>query len=109
MRSYSITFYVCPLCRRRTGTVVALAANMACALSVLLQPYMPHVSDVIQQQLQASARINIISGGLTQFLPAGHRIGKVRTLHPAVFTSGFFRSSDCWFPASIECFGVVDN
>ena len=109
MLSYSITFYVCPLCRRRAGTVVALAANMACALSVLLQPYMPHVSDVIQQQLQAPARINIISGGLTQFLPAGHRIGKVRTLHPTVFSTVFLRSSDCWFPASIEYFGALHN
>ena len=63
--------------RQRAGTVVAMAANMACALSVLVQPYMPHICDVIQAQLKAPAYCNVISAGLVQYLPAGHRIGKV--------------------------------
>ena len=54
-----------------------MAANMACVLSVLLHPYMPHTSDVIQQQLQAPAACNVVSEGLVAFLPAGHKIGKV--------------------------------
>ena len=33
-----------------------MAANMACVLSVLLHPYMPHTSDVIQQQLDVTGR-----------------------------------------------------
>ena len=63
--------------RKRAGTVVGLAANMACLLSVLVQPYMPLTSDTIQQQLQAPSSCNIIAEGFVPYLPAGHKIGKV--------------------------------
>lgn len=63
--------------RQRAGTVVAMAANMACALSVLVQPYMPDVSVVIQTQLNAPSRCNVITAGLVPYLLAGHKIGQV--------------------------------
>jgi len=63
--------------RKRAGTVVAMAANMACTLSALVQPYMPNISDVIQQQLLAPPDCNVINAGLVQYLPAGHKIGQV--------------------------------
>ena len=39
--------------KARAGTVVGLSVNMACLLSVLIQPYMPALSAEIQTQLAA--------------------------------------------------------
>ena len=57
---------------------MSLAANIACLLSVLLQPYMPGVSATIQQQLNAPDTANIIYEDFVCRLPPGHTIGKVR-------------------------------
>ncbi|XP_055861016.1 methionine--tRNA ligase, cytoplasmic-like [Biomphalaria glabrata] len=61
---------------KRAGSVIALCANVACLLSVLLQPYMPTTSAVIQQQLQAPASVNYIGGEFVPMLQPGHQIGQ---------------------------------
>jgi len=63
--------------RARAGTIVGLAANIACLLSVLVQPYMPEVSKTIQTQLNAPPSCNIIHHEFVPQLLPGHRIGKV--------------------------------
>ena len=72
--------------RSRAGSVVSLAANIACLLSVLLQPYMPEVSATIQQQLNAPDTANIIYEDFVCHLPPGHTIGKVCFWFEAQFT-----------------------
>ncbi|XP_067686292.1 methionine--tRNA ligase, cytoplasmic-like isoform X2 [Haliotis asinina] len=62
--------------RARSGSVVSLSANITCLLSVLLQPYMPVTSGVIQEQLNAPADCNIIGSNFTCQLKSGHKIGK---------------------------------
>ncbi|BFZ06408.1 hypothetical protein BsWGS_09447 [Bradybaena similaris] len=61
--------------KTRAGSVVSLCGQVSCLLSVLLQPYMPSTSAIIQEQLQAPATINIITGDFLAFLPTGHKIG----------------------------------
>lgn len=38
--------------RAHAGSVLGLAANVVCVLSVMVQPYMPNVSKQMQEQLQ---------------------------------------------------------
>ncbi|XP_066564500.1 methionine--tRNA ligase, cytoplasmic [Amia ocellicauda] len=66
--------------RQRTGTVTGVAVNLACLLSVMLQPYMPTVSATIQEQLHAPPHCNTLSGKFVCMLPAGHRIGTISPL-----------------------------
>jgi len=54
-QSLSITYLVTMLyCRGRAGTVIGLCTNVVCLLSVMLQPYMPDVSQQIQEQLKVT-------------------------------------------------------
>ncbi|XP_043939547.1 methionine--tRNA ligase, cytoplasmic [Protopterus annectens] len=62
------------------GTVTGVAVNIACLLSVMLQPYMPTVSATIQAQLQAPSECNILTDDFVCVLPAGHKIGLVNPL-----------------------------
>ncbi|XP_059151234.1 methionine--tRNA ligase, cytoplasmic-like [Physella acuta] len=62
--------------KKRAGTVVSVCANVSCLLSVLIQPYMPATSAVIQQQLQAPASVNCITGEFVAMLQPGHKIGQ---------------------------------
>ena len=39
-------------CRAKAGSLIGLCANIACLLSVMMQPYMPAVSQEIQDQLK---------------------------------------------------------
>ncbi|KAK2171758.1 hypothetical protein NP493_1029g04013 [Ridgeia piscesae] len=64
--------------RARAGTVTGLAANIACLLSVMVQPYMPQVSATIQSQLNAPPECNVLTNSFLCYLPAGHHIGQVR-------------------------------
>ncbi|XP_062401818.1 methionine--tRNA ligase, cytoplasmic isoform X1 [Sardina pilchardus] len=70
--------------RQRAGTVTAVSVNMAVLLSVMLEPYMPTVSETIRTQLQAppgSAHIMLQGeGNFVCSLPAGHHIGTVSPL-----------------------------
>uniref|UniRef100_A0A667XA99 Methionine--tRNA ligase, cytoplasmic n=1 Tax=Myripristis murdjan TaxID=586833 RepID=A0A667XA99_9TELE len=70
--------------RQRASTVTGLSVNIACLLSVMLQPYMPAVSQTIRKQLNApESCINTMLQGTGTFvcaLTAGHRIGTVSPL-----------------------------
>ncbi|XP_065128536.1 methionine--tRNA ligase, cytoplasmic isoform X1 [Paramisgurnus dabryanus] len=70
--------------RQRAGTVTGVSVNVACLLSVLLEPYMPTVSQTIRTQLQApptcTAAMMTETGRFICTLPAGHRIGTVSPL-----------------------------
>ncbi|MGH0177953.1 UNVERIFIED_CONTAM: hypothetical protein FKN15_076325 [Acipenser sinensis] len=66
--------------RKRAGTVTGVAVNMACLLSVMLQPYMPSVSASIQEQLLAPSHCNVLTEEFVCILPSGHQIGVVSPL-----------------------------
>ena len=62
--------------KMRAATVTNVAANLSCLLSILLSPYMPSTSKIIQQQLNVSDEINVIPdkpGFMCMILP-GHKI-----------------------------------
>jgi len=61
--------------KERAGTVVGVSVNLACLLSVLIQPYMPTLSENLQKQLAAPSSINFIPAAFSILLPPGHRIG----------------------------------
>ncbi|XP_065883047.1 methionine--tRNA ligase, cytoplasmic-like isoform X2 [Dysidea avara] len=65
-----------PAEKSRAGSLIGLCANITCYLSIMLQPYMPAVSDEIQRQLQAPKRCNVLLDHFVQFLVPGHKIGK---------------------------------
>ncbi|XP_046333263.2 methionine--tRNA ligase, cytoplasmic-like [Haliotis rufescens] len=73
--------------RARSGCVVSLSANIACQLSVLLQPYLPVTSGIIQEQLNAPADCNIIVSNFTCQLKSGHKIGKPSPLFQKIEAS----------------------
>jgi len=62
--------------KARAGTVVGLSVNLACLLSVLIQPYMPNLSRELQTQLAAPDSVNNIPDKFSVLLPPGHRIGE---------------------------------
>ncbi|XP_047438327.1 methionine--tRNA ligase, cytoplasmic isoform X1 [Mugil cephalus] len=70
--------------RQRAGTVTGVSVNIACLLSVMLSPYMPAVSQIIRDQLNApQSCIDTMlqgSGSFVCALRAGHRIGRVSPL-----------------------------
>lgn len=72
--------------KRRAGTVVSLSANLATLLSVLVQPYMPMVSDTIQGQLRTPPQCNVIYKEFVCQLPPGHKIGKPSPLFEKIET-----------------------
>ena len=59
----------------RAGTVVGLSVNLACLLSVLVQPYLPNLSNKLQDQLAAPKEVNVIPEQFHLMLPTGHKIG----------------------------------
>ncbi|XP_041459486.1 methionine--tRNA ligase, cytoplasmic-like [Lytechinus variegatus] len=60
----------------RAGTVIGLAANISCLLSVMLQPFMPETSATIKAQLQAPDECYVLGEDFVCYLDKGHRIGK---------------------------------
>uniref|UniRef100_A0A6J0SD53 Methionine--tRNA ligase, cytoplasmic n=1 Tax=Pogona vitticeps TaxID=103695 RepID=A0A6J0SD53_9SAUR len=66
--------------KKRAGTVIGVAVNVASLLSVILQPYMPTVSATIQEQLCVPANCNVVTDNFVCTLPAGHQIGTVTPL-----------------------------
>ena len=44
----------------RAGSVLSLAANVVCMLSVMVQPYMPNVSKQMQEQLQVREKLFVL-------------------------------------------------
>ncbi|XP_076805804.1 methionine--tRNA ligase, cytoplasmic-like [Clavelina lepadiformis] len=73
----------------RADTVTGVAANLSCLLSVLIQPYMPHTSSKIQQQLNAPDFVNILAddAAFVCTLPGGHRINEPSPLFRKVEAS----------------------
>ncbi|CAK8691401.1 unnamed protein product [Clavelina lepadiformis] len=73
----------------RAATVTGVAANLSCLLSVLIQPYMPHTSSKIQQQLNAPDSVNILAddAAFVCTLPGGHRINEPSPLFRKVEAS----------------------
>jgi methionyl-tRNA synthetase len=63
--------------RSRAGTVVSFCCNIAALICVLIQPYMPHTSEVMAKQLNLPADCFIIPEYFVPFLAPGHKIGKV--------------------------------
>ncbi|OQV15980.1 Methionine--tRNA ligase, cytoplasmic [Hypsibius exemplaris] len=61
--------------KARAGSVIGLAANICLQLSVMLLPFMPHYSKVIQDQLNAPDRCYFLQEYLVCQLEAGHKIG----------------------------------
>ncbi|ELU11987.1 hypothetical protein CAPTEDRAFT_6394 [Capitella teleta] len=73
--------------RARAGSVIGLAANVACLLSVLLLPFMPNTSRIIQDQLKAPDACNVLlSDDVSCFLPEGHQIGTPKPLFQKIET-----------------------
>jgi len=62
--------------KARAGSVVGLSVNLACLLSVLIQPFMPQLSEELQRQLAAPDTVNFIPEAMYMLLPAGHKIGE---------------------------------
>ncbi|KAG8452535.1 hypothetical protein GDO86_004353 [Hymenochirus boettgeri] len=66
--------------QKRAGTVTGLAVNMAALLSVMLQPYMPTISNIIQEQLLMPQESNVLTSDFRCYIQCGHRIGNVSPL-----------------------------
>ena len=49
---YTCCVCVIDYCRARAGSVINLSAQLVCQLAVLLQPYMPQVSEEIRDQVK---------------------------------------------------------
>jgi methionyl-tRNA synthetase len=62
--------------RAHAGSVIGVCVNVCCLLSVLLQPYMPAVSQEIQSQLKAPSDCNVILEQFVPYLNEGHVIGE---------------------------------
>ncbi len=61
--------------KARAGSVIGLAANICLQLSVMMKPFMPHYSKVIQEQLNAPDEYYFLQEYLVCQLEAGHKIG----------------------------------
>lgn len=66
--------------KSRAGSLMGVCANVVCLLSVMLQPYMPAVSQQIQEQLQAPPECNVLVETFVPFLQPGHKIGQISPL-----------------------------
>ena len=55
-----MVLHVSSLSRARAGSVLSLAANVVCMLSVMVQPYMPNVSKQMQEQLQVREKLFVL-------------------------------------------------
>ncbi|CAM9938517.1 unnamed protein product [Bubo scandiacus] len=78
LRQYHQLLEKSPAARRHGGPGVAV--NMASALAVMLQPYMPSVSLAIQEQLRIPPECFVLSHDFTCTLSPGHRVGTVSPL-----------------------------
>uniref|UniRef100_A0A915BVQ0 Methionine--tRNA ligase, cytoplasmic n=2 Tax=Parascaris univalens TaxID=6257 RepID=A0A915BVQ0_PARUN len=65
--------------KKRAGTVIGVAANIAYLIAVLLHPYMPKVSTRIREQC-GLVDLPLIPASPVAFLPTNHKIGKPQPL-----------------------------
>ncbi|ULT95454.1 hypothetical protein L3Y34_004291 [Caenorhabditis briggsae] len=61
--------------KKRAGTIIGVAANIAYHLAVILYPVMPSVSETIRQQCDLS-KLPLFSPFPRNYLKPGHKIGK---------------------------------
>nr|XP_002128793.1 methionine--tRNA ligase, cytoplasmic [Ciona intestinalis] len=61
--------------KSRASTVTSIAANLSCLLCILIHPYMPQTSSIIQDQLNLRGGY-LIPDAITRMLPSGHKINK---------------------------------
>ncbi|KAJ2938342.1 hypothetical protein O0L34_g13264 [Tuta absoluta] len=69
--------------KERGSTVIGLCCQLVSLLCALLQPYMPHSTRRLREQLnveQSVLRINSEKPAWIQYLPVGHKIGKPEPL-----------------------------
>ncbi|XP_053564162.1 methionine--tRNA ligase, cytoplasmic [Bombina bombina] len=66
--------------QKRASTVTGVATNMAALLSVMLHPFMPTVSAMIQDQLLVPQEAMLLTYEFRCTLPSGHCIGAVSPL-----------------------------
>ncbi|NP_001079984.1 methionine--tRNA ligase, cytoplasmic [Xenopus laevis] len=66
--------------QKRAGTVTGVAVNMAALLSIMLHPYMPTISSVIQEQLLMPQESKVLTTDFCCCLQSGHQIGNVSPL-----------------------------
>ena len=69
-------YYEKKVFRKRAGTIIAVASNVAYLLAVLMHPYMPEVSGRIFEQC-ALKDLPMLPESAIAFLCPGHRIGQV--------------------------------
>lgn len=62
--------------KSRAGTVIGVSCNVACLLAIIIQPYMPAISKVMAEQMNASEDIFVLTEDMNILLPEGHKIGK---------------------------------
>ena len=70
-------FYNCNvyLFRARAGTIIGLAVNLSGLLAVLVQPYMPKISEQMQSQLAFPPECFSIPESFVPILAPGHKTG----------------------------------
>eukprot|EP00731_Ephydatia_muelleri_P037950 Em0608g3a len=66
----------------RAQSVLGMCANIACLLSVMIQPYMPNTSKDIQEIMNIPARCNVLQDNVIQLIPTGHEIAEP---HPTFY------------------------
>lgn len=66
--------------KKRGATVIALAANIAALVSIILEPYMPDTSKKIKSYLNDPSVLNSLPSAFSCFLPAGHAIQEPKPL-----------------------------
>ena len=74
---------ICSICydlcnRSRASTVIGITCNVACLLAIIIRPYMPNISKIMAEQMNASEDLFVLTEDVNILLPEGHKIGKVR-------------------------------
>lgn len=62
--------------RQRAWTVISLCANLSALITLMLSPYMPHLTHQMSQQLNLSVT-KLVGSRFHPLLPSGHKIGSV--------------------------------
>ncbi|XP_068123542.1 methionine--tRNA ligase, cytoplasmic isoform X2 [Hyperolius riggenbachi] len=66
--------------QKRAGTVTGVAVNMVALIAIMIQPYMPMVSDAIRSQVLMPEELVVLTNDVHCILQPGHPIGLVRPL-----------------------------
>jgi len=62
--------------KKRAGSVISLATNVAALLSVIISPFMPTISKVLQEQIDMPKDRKLFTEFFVPLLKAGHTIGR---------------------------------